>query len=146
MLPFITDTDMTSETDTPELESSNMNMAEANVFGMKPNSYCMLLHLSQLLNLLSGGMTCAGVIAPIVLWAIAKDRSVQVDEHGKIALNWQISYLIYMAVSVALCLAIIGVFILAVVWVLGIVFPIIGAVKANEGTVWKYPLSIPFFK
>ena len=27
--------------------------------------------------------------------------------------------------------------------VLGIVFPIIGGIKANNGEVWKYPLSIP---
>jgi uncharacterized protein len=29
--------------------------------------------------------------------------------------------------------------------VVAIVFPIIGAIKANDGEVWKYPLSIPFF-
>jgi uncharacterized Tic20 family protein len=30
--------------------------------------------------------------------------------------------------------------------IIGIVFPIIGGIKANNGEVWKYPLSIPFFK
>jgi uncharacterized Tic20 family protein len=27
-----------------------------------------------------------------------------------------------------------------------VIFPIIGGLKANEGTAWKYPLSIEFFK
>ena len=27
-----------------------------------------------------------------------------------------------------------------------IIFPIIGAIKASEGEVWPYPLSIPIFK
>jgi len=126
--------------------SSDTNAPGTDVMGMKTETYCMLLHLSQLLNLLSGGLSCAGLIAPIVLWAIAKDKYPQVDQHGKIALNWQISYVIYCAVSLVLCIAIIGIFILPVVLVLGIVFPIIGAVKANDGIMWKYPLSIPFFK
>lgn len=29
--------------------------------------------------------------------------------------------------------------------ILGIIFPIIGTVKAANGILWKYPLSIPFF-
>ena len=27
-----------------------------------------------------------------------------------------------------------------------IIFPIIGGIKANNGELWKYPLSIQFFK
>jgi len=129
------------DNDTPD-----MTPQSTEVFGMPPNTYCMLLHLSQLLSCMSASVPFLGLIAPIVLWAIAKDKSAQVDQHGKIALNWQISYLIYFAASVVLIIAIIGAVLLPVVIVLGIVFPIIGAVKANEGTVWKYPLSIPFFK
>jgi len=30
--------------------------------------------------------------------------------------------------------------------VIGVVFPIIGGIKANNGQLWKYPLSIPFLK
>jgi uncharacterized Tic20 family protein len=28
----------------------------------------------------------------------------------------------------------------------GVIFPVIAAVKANEGEVWKYPLAITFLK
>lgn len=34
-------------------------------------------------------------IAPIVLWALNKDKSEFVDEHGKQAINFQISILLY---------------------------------------------------
>jgi uncharacterized protein len=27
-----------------------------------------------------------------------------------------------------------------------VAFPIVGGIKANNGILWKYPLSIPFFK
>jgi hypothetical protein len=30
--------------------------------------------------------------------------------------------------------------------VCAIVFPIVGGIKANNGEVWRYPLSIAFFK
>ena len=111
--------------------------------GMKPNTYCMLLHLSQLLNF------CAppcGIVIPIVLWALGKDKSTEVDLHGKIALNWIISCFIYGLVIGLSLFILIGFFLAPVLVVLMIVFPVVAAVKANDGIVWKYPLSIPFFR
>ena len=127
-----------SDTNVPETNSDG-----ADVLGMKPNTLCMLLHLSQLLNF------CAppcGIVVPIVLWALGKDKSPQIDQHGKIVLNWIVSSFIYLLVIGILCIAIIGFLLVPVLLILMIVFPVIGAVKANEGTVWKYPFSISFFK
>ena len=157
---------MTSDTNTPETSVPNTNFSNTDVFGMKPDTYCMLLHLSLLLNFLSGGFPFLGIIVPIVLWMIGKDKSPQVDQHGKIVLNWLISLFIYAAIGMAIAVGstiftiaiaistgfpmpigfiLFGTIVL-LVWILMAVFPIIGAVKANEGTAWKYPLSIPFFK
>jgi len=108
---------------------------------MKLNTYCMLIHLSQLLHFSGVG----GFVVPIVLWALGKDKNPQVDQHGKIVLNWLLSSVIYGLVCIPLFFLLIGFLLLPVLGILMIVFPIIGAVKANEGTVWKYPLSIPFF-
>ena len=101
----------------------------------------MLMHLSQLL-IFAGGI---GVAAPIVMWAISKDNSRTANRHGLVILNWYISALIYGVVSFILCFIVIGFPIAAVLAVLTVVFPIIGAMKCNEGTLWKYPLSIQFF-
>jgi uncharacterized Tic20 family protein len=103
----------------------------------------MLLHLSQLLVFLIPGL---GLVAPVILWAINKDKDSLVDRHGKIVMNWILSWIIYVAVSVILIFVGIGMIILPVLSILGIVFPIIGGVKANDGIEWKYPLCIPFFK
>jgi len=119
----------------------NTNSQEVEVLGMKPNTYCMLLHLSQL-----AGATLWGYAVPIVLWALGKDKSAQIDMHGKIVLNWIISLVIYFFAAGLLCIVLIGFLILPVLVVLAVVFPIIGAVKANNGITWNYPLSIPFFK
>jgi uncharacterized Tic20 family protein len=118
-----------------------MNMSD--LLGMKPNTYCMLLHLSQLLNFV---IPLAGIIVPVVLWAINKDKDSMVDQHGKIVVNWILSLVIYCAVSAILFIVIVGFVLLIVLSILAIIFPIIGGIKANDGIEWKYPLSIPFFK
>ena len=123
------------------MDVPNTTSGEVEVLGMKPDTYCMLLHLSQLF-----GVTYVGFAVPIVLWALGKDKSTQIDLHGKIVLNWLISLFIYLFAAGVLCFALVGFLILPVLMVLAIAFPIIGAVKANNGEVWHYPLNIRFFK
>jgi len=109
----------------------------------KVREWCMLLHLS----LLAGhAVALGGIIAPIVIWQVKKDEIPEIDVHGKNAVNWLITWIIYMAVSVALAFVIIGIPLLIAGGIAGIVFPIIAGLKANEGKVWKYPLAIPFLK
>jgi uncharacterized Tic20 family protein len=104
--------------------------------------WCMILHLS----LFAGhAVPLGGIIAPIVLWQMKKDEMPEIDEHGRNAVNWVISNIIYLLVCIALCFVFIGFPLLIVLAVLNVVFPAIAAVKANEGRVWKYPLAIPFF-
>ena len=108
---------------------------------MTENTYCMLMHLSILLY--GSGL---GIAVPIVLWAVNKDQSQVIDQHGKNIINFLISMFIYAVVSVALWIAIVGFFTLIAVAVVSIVFPIIAAVKANDEVYWKYPLCIRFLK
>jgi len=87
-----------------------------------------------------------GALAALILWQIKKDAYAFVDEQGKEALNFQITVLIAMAVSAVLICAAIGVFLLPAVLVLDLVFIIIGAVKANAGEHYRYPICIRFVK
>jgi uncharacterized Tic20 family protein len=103
----------------------------------------LLLHLSMLANVI---LFPVGVIAPIVIWQTQKEKMPVLDLHGKMAVNWLISMIIYAAVSLVLMFVLIG-FLLMLGWtVIAIVFPIIGAVKANNGELWEYPLTIKFLK
>ena len=111
------------------------------IHGIEERTWCMLMHLSQLL-IFAGGI---GVAAPVVMWAVSKDDSRAANRHGLVILNWYISALIYGLVSGALCFIVIGIFMLPVLAALTVIFPIIGALKCNQGTLWKYPLSIQFF-
>jgi len=103
----------------------------------------LFLHLSQLLNVL---IPFGGVIAPIVLWQMKKDEMPALDAHGKMIVNWMISGLIYGVVSFILTFFIIGLLGFLALAIMGIVYPIIGGIKANNGELWEYPLTIKFLK
>lgn len=110
------------------------------VMGINEELYSMLMHLSQLL-VVSG----LGIIVPIAMWVIGKDESDFVRRQGNRMMNWFLSSLIYMVVFGLLCLVVIGIPLLMLLAILEIVFPIIAALKANNGEFWSYPMAIRFF-
>ena len=101
-----------------------------------------LLHLSLLAGLI---IPLGGLIVPVVIYILKKDELPGLEPHWHVVINWIISAVIYAAISFILMIIVIGVFLLWALALLGLVFPIIGAIKANDGEVWKYPLSIEFF-
>ena len=103
----------------------------------------MFLHLSQLANVI---LFPIGIIVPIVLWQTQKDKIPALDAHGKMVVNWMISSTIYAVISIVLMFVIIGFLTILAVGLMGIVFPIIGGIKANNGELWEYPLTIKFLK
>ncbi|MFT3744713.1 MAG: DUF4870 domain-containing protein [Pyrinomonadaceae bacterium] len=104
----------------------------------------MFLHLAQLVNVF---LFPVGIIVPIVLWQTQKEKMPALDAHGKMVANWMISSTIYAIVSIPLILLFfVGLLTLIAVGVMGLIFPIIGAVKANNGELWEYPLTIKFLK
>ena len=114
----------------------------------------LFLHLSQLLGLV---VPFGGIAVPIVLWQINKDKMPALDAHGKMIVNWMLSSLVYGLIGfvlLAVFIFLMGLFSFFFVVVLGfvalgimsIVFPIIGAIKANNGELWEYPLTIKFLK
>jgi uncharacterized Tic20 family protein len=105
--------------------------------------WACLLHLSILCGF---AVPIAGLVTPIVIWQWKKDTLPGIDVHGKNALNWIISKVIYFIISLILVLVIIGIPLLVLLGVAAVVFPIIAGIKANNGEVWKYPLAITFFK
>ncbi len=103
----------------------------------------MLLHFSQLAAFL---FPLGGLIVPILIWQFKKTELPEIDVHGKVVLNWIISEILYFVVCFILIFVLVGIPLLIVLSILAIIFPIVGGIKANNGEVWKYPLSIAFFK
>ena len=112
-------------------------------WGLELKSFLLLMHLSQFCGLVMPG---AGIVMPIVMWATNKDEFSKVDDHGKVILNWVFSLLIYSVICIPLMFIFIGFFLFFILMFINLIFVIIGAVKANDDLLWRYPLSIPFFK
>lgn len=101
-----------------------------------------------------------GIISPLIFFLINKDKKGFVYDNARNALNFQITMLIYGAalfvyfiISGVLVLLVVGVFMLILGWIVAIaigifalVVTIIGAVRAYNGEVYKYPLTINFIK
>lgn len=109
----------------------------------KDNQLLVLLHLSQLLDFVTG---VGGFIVPLVLWLTKKEEIEGMDEHGKAILNFRISMFIYLIISGILTLVLIGIIGLVVVGLLMFIYPIINAINVSNGKEVYYPLSIKFIK
>ena len=102
----------------------------------------VLLHLS----LLAGSLVpLAGYVAPVVIWQLKKSEVHGLDAHGRAAANWMVSQVLYLVLAYLSCLVLIGFPMLWALAVVGVLFPIVAAIRAWEGIVWRYPLSLPFF-
>jgi uncharacterized Tic20 family protein len=86
------------------------------------------------------------LIAPILIWQLKKEQFPDLDQHGKMVINFIISMLIYSAVAFVLTLVFVGFILALVLVVIGVAYPIIGAIKANNGEFWKYPLILQLLK
>ena len=108
------------------------------------NQLLAITHLSQLLDYVTG---FGGLIVPLILWVTQKDKIVEMDEHGKSILNFQLSVLIYCIISIPLIFLFgLGILILIAVGIVAFIFPIINAIKASNGELPNYPMSINIIK
>lgn len=127
----------------PPLKNHSTTEEVKKPWGIDVKSFNVLLHLAQFAGMM---VPFAGIALPLVMWLTNKDEFPSVDEHGKQVANWLISSTIYIVISSLLILLLVGFVLLPVVLLLNFIFVIIGAVKAGNGEVWQYPLSIKFFK
>jgi uncharacterized Tic20 family protein len=105
--------------------------------------WALMLHISALAGCL---IPFGNFAAVLLIWQLKKHQLPGLEPHGRTAMNWAISQIIYYLIAGVLAFALFGFPLLIVVYVLGIIFPIVAAVKANNGELWKYPLSIEFLK
>jgi uncharacterized Tic20 family protein len=81
----------------------------------------------------------APVLGPLVIWIIKREESSFIDYHGKEYFNFMISYFVYTVISGILTLILIGFIGLWLIGILIVVFTIVAAIKAYEGTEYRIP-------
>lgn len=136
------------------------------------------IHLSTFSRFL---VPLGNFIGPIILWTTNKEKSEFIDQHGKQAINFQISILLYTLIIGMLTIPFFifklasgldfinwngfhdfhlnigkpspllyitgGLGFLAVVgFILELIFIVIASLKARDGELYQYPLTINFLK
>lgn len=96
------------------------------------------------------------IIAPLIMWIAKKNESTFIDEHGKAAVNFQISLILYGILLAILILPItiltLGLGLLAILLaiipaiILKIVLIISASLTASNGNYYEYPFTIQFIK
>ncbi|MDD2986560.1 DUF4870 domain-containing protein [Flavobacterium sp.] len=130
-----------------------------------------LLHLSAFAKYL---IPFAGIVAPLIIWQTKKHESNYIDATGKSVINFHLSILVYsFIIAVVIAVLFLGTIInyieleraggdivpvnLITIGIVSLVFLgiwtliefiliILGSVKANEGIIYRYPLTITFIK
>jgi uncharacterized Tic20 family protein len=82
-------------------------------------------------------------IAPLIIYIIKKDESAFVAAHAKESLNFQLTILLAVIV---LFITIVGILLLWIVGIYALVLVIVATIRASEGKLYRYPLTIRFIK
>lgn len=136
------------------------------------NTNAFLIHISSFAGYL---FPLGSIIAPLVLWQTLKERSNFLDDHGKEAVNFNISFGLYIFIlsasifpfffgsifnlldnvnhidfGIDIGSGIFGLFgivsLASFVVLVKIALIIIAGLKANKGEMYKYPFTIQFIK
>ena len=130
-----------------------------------------LLHLSAFAKYL---IPFAGIVAPLIIWQTKKHQSDYIDATGKSVINFHLSILVYsfiIAIIIAILflgniinyieleraggdivpvnlitIGIVSLVFLGIWTLIEFILIILGSVKANEGVIYRYPLTITFIK
>ena len=106
---------------------------------------------------ISGGVL--GFVAPLIALLGRGNQSPTVREHAKAALNFfiplaAVAFLLILLRSCgslhlgllgSLYSALLGL-VIGVLWIVGIVFGVVGGIRANDGQVYRYPLNLSLIK
>lgn len=83
-------------------------------------------------------------IPALIGYLLFKDRGPFVRAHTASALNFQLTLLVAFFVGAVLTIIGVGLLLILAAAVLNIVFSIIAAVKAGNGEIYQYPMTIKF--
>ncbi|MFO7754761.1 MAG: DUF4870 domain-containing protein [Bacteroidales bacterium] len=124
-------------------EDMNEEIKEIRVLTEKERNWAMFCHLSTFAGTI---IPFGGIIGPLICWSTKRHESVFVDQNGKQALNFQLSMLLYTIICIPLMFIIIGIVLLGGLLLLELICVIIASIRAAQGELYKYPLSIPFIQ
>ena len=93
----------------------------------------------------------AGFLGPLIIW-LAKKEDLFAEEHSRESLNFQLSLMLYFFTLMISMVLVIWIPLWIVIWIpvffglviLAFVTNIVGAIRASNGDMYRYPLCIRF--
>lgn len=102
--------------------------------------------LCHLLALAGFAVPFGNILGPLILWLVKRADSPYLDAAGKEAVNFNISWAIYAAVAAFSIFALIGFILFPAVCIAWLIMVIVASIKASEGKLYRYPLTIRLIK
>jgi len=102
----------------------------------------LLALLSHILAIVPG----IGILGPLVIYLVKKDESPFVRDNALESLNFQLTIILLYILAGILVLVFIGIFLFWVIGIMNAVLVIVATVRASEGQVYRYPISLRLVK
>lgn len=106
-------------------------------------TWATLMHLGGFSGFIWGPLA---IVVPLVMWLVKRGKSPFIDDHGKEAVNFQISVWLWVLISMILIICLIGIPMLIVLPFFWIIMSIVMAVRSNRGEYVRYPMTFRFIK
>lgn len=110
---------------------------------MSPESernWAVAAHVSSFL----AAYLALGFLGPLVVLMVFGDRSCYIRRHAVEALNFNLTWLIYIVISAVLVVLLVGFPLLVALGLAYVVLVVLAAVAAAGGRDYRYPLTIRF--
>ena len=124
-------------------------------------TWTMLVHLAALAVFL---FPVGLVLGPLIIWLIKRTELPEVDQHGKEAVNFQLTVFIVNFILGIILMSTVGFglfwrsplflfsggfglgMVIAILNLLAIILAVVAGIKANNGEPYRYPFSIKFIR
>jgi uncharacterized Tic20 family protein len=120
-----------------------MELVNQQVAMREDRQLLVITHLSQYLDIITG---FGGLVVPLILWLTQKESVVGMNEHGRSVINLQLSLVLYIILGFPLLILLgAGIFLWIFAGIVGLIMPIVNAVRANNCESPSYFGTIRFF-
>jgi uncharacterized Tic20 family protein len=110
-----------------------MNEISVSATNSDDRNFAMVAHLLGIFTYFFGSL---------IIWLVKKDESAFVGQEAREALNFQITLLICHAIAGILMFVLIGFLFIPILWVINVVFSLMGAISSSQGHAYRYPFAI----
>ena len=107
-------------------------------------NWAMICHLGGLATYI--GLPLGNILVPLVIWFVKRNSDPAVEENGREAVNFNLTYTLYGILAGFMCFVLIGWVLLPIVLIAHIALAIQAALKVNRGQSYHYPYTLRFIK